>query len=117
MRGLASVVPPLGVLTDSYKACHYDLYPPGTSELEAVRGADGGGENAGDCMRPDSRLHFGALVSLQTLTDALCVVSLKKGGVGVESAPSVRDTAPTLTDPVLAAPPPKKKVRLLPLRL
>ena len=37
MRGLSSITLPLGVLTDSYKACHYALYPPGTTELEAVR--------------------------------------------------------------------------------
>lgn len=37
MRGLTAAHLPLGVLTDSYKACHYELYPPGTAELEAVR--------------------------------------------------------------------------------
>lgn len=37
MRGLTAARLPLGVLTDSYKACHYELYPPGTAELEAVR--------------------------------------------------------------------------------
>jgi hypothetical protein len=28
---------PLALLTDSYKACHYELYPPGTVEVVAVR--------------------------------------------------------------------------------
>ena len=37
MRGLANIALPLGVITDSYKASHADLYPPGTTELEAVR--------------------------------------------------------------------------------
>lgn len=27
---------PLPILTDSYKACHYELYPPGTVEVVAV---------------------------------------------------------------------------------
>ena len=37
MRGLAAAAAslPLGVATDSYKASHFDLYPPGTTLLEA----------------------------------------------------------------------------------
>ena len=27
---------PLGVLTDSYKAAHFELFPPGTEEVVAV---------------------------------------------------------------------------------
>jgi hypothetical protein len=51
MRGLHGLPLPLGVVTDSYKACHAALYPPGTAELEAVRarggcGAGGGGRAA-----------------------------------------------------------------------